>query len=110
MHVQTSDQPSKLQKLSLSQQRRLHNNCLWIPNKIVLRANNLYGKDSRVSNVMDVSTGTTEPATHISYHLSGMFEIFQQEASTAPLQQFVEYVADIWIYHHALNRRAAGRW
>ena len=64
-----------------------------------------------------------------------MFEILRQEASTAPLQQFVEYVAGIWIYgntwppsswsifmmaaqtnndieglHHALNRRAAGRW
>ncbi|XP_068707730.1 uncharacterized protein [Montipora foliosa] len=64
-----------------------------------------------------------------------MFEILRQEASTAALQQFVEYVAGIWIYgntwppsswsvfmmavwtnndiegwHHALNRRAAGRW
>ncbi|XP_068762327.1 uncharacterized protein [Montipora capricornis] len=67
--------------------------------------------------------------------ITPMFEMLRQEASTAPLQQFVEYVADIWIYgntwppsswsifmmavrtnndiegwHHALNRRAAGRW
>ena len=66
--------------------------------------------------------------------ITPMFEILRQEASTAPLQQFVEYVADIWIYvntwppsswsifmmavrtnndiegwYHALNRRAAGR-
>ena len=67
--------------------------------------------------------------------ITPMFEILRQEASTAPLQRFVEYVADIWIYgntwppsswsifmmavrtnndiegwHHALNSRAAGRW
>ena len=67
--------------------------------------------------------------------ITPMFEILRLEASTAPLQRFVEYVADIWIYgntwppsswsifmmavrtnngfegwHHALNPRAAGRW
>ena len=67
--------------------------------------------------------------------ITPMFETLRREASTAPLQQFVEYVADTWIYgntwppsswsifmmavrtnneieewHHALNRRAAGRW
>ena len=66
--------------------------------------------------------------------ITPMFEILRQEATTAPLQRFVEYVADIWIYgntwppsswsifmmavrtnndiegwHHALNRQAAGR-
>lgn len=64
--------------------------------------------------------------------ITPMLEILRQEASTTPLQQFVEYVADIWIYgnswppsswsifmmsvrknndiegwHQALNRRAA---
>ena len=63
------------------------------------------------------------------------FKILRREASTAPVQWFIEYVTDTWIYgntwppsswsivmmavgrnnsiegwHHALNRRAAGRW
>lgn len=69
------------------------------------------------------------------WEIMPMFEILQWEASTAPLQRFVEYVAVIWVYgntwppsswsifkmavqtnndiegwHHGLNCRAVERW
>ena len=54
---------------TLLHQRYLHKIFWWISKKIALRANNPYGEDSRVSNVMDVSTGTTELVIQVCYHL-----------------------------------------
>ena len=91
---------------TLSHQRYLHKIFWWISKKIALRAKNPCGQDSRVSNVMDVSTGTTELVIQVCYHLIRYFWI--SRAYFSPNHEKTDFTnwrgsRIAWIYQSILS-------